>query len=59
MEPNQSEESGKMCSPDDQGEYVSEVGALSFFIQGLSDALTALDTKVMRCDPIRGVHLTT
>ena len=44
MEPNKSEESGEMYSPDDQGEYVHEVGALSFSIQGLSDALTALET---------------
>ena len=44
MEPNKSEESGKMYSPDNQGEYVPKVGALSFSVQGLSDALTALET---------------
>ena len=47
MEPNKSEELGEMYSPDDQGEYVPEVGMLSFSVQGLSDALTALDTEVM------------
>ena len=47
MEPNKSEESGEMYSPDDQGEYMPELGALSFSVQGLSDALTALDTEVM------------
>ena len=44
MEPNKSEESGEMYSPDDQEEYVPEVGMLNFSIQGLSDALTALET---------------
>ena len=44
MEPNKSEESGEMYLPDDQGEYVPEVGMLSFSVQGLSDALTALET---------------
>ena len=47
MEPNKSEESGEMYSPDDQGEYVPKVGTSSFSVQGLSDALTALDTEVM------------
>ena len=44
MEPNKCEESGEMYSPDDQGEYAPEVVMLSFSIQGLSDALTALET---------------
>ena len=30
MESNKGEESGEMYSPDEQGEYVPEVGALSF-----------------------------
>ena len=46
MEPNKGEESGEMYLPDEQGEYVPEVGASSFSVQGLSDALTALDTEV-------------
>ena len=44
MEPNKSEESGEMYSPDNQGEYAPEVGAPSFSIQGLLDSLTALET---------------
>ena len=44
MEPNKSEESGKMYSPDDQGEYTPKVGVLSFSVHGLSDVLMALET---------------
>ena len=44
MEPNKSEESGEMYSPDDQGEYMPEASTLSFSVQGLSDALMALET---------------
>ena len=33
-----------MYLPDDQGKYVPKVGVLSFSVQGLSDALMALDT---------------
>ena len=44
MEPNKSEESDEMYLPDDQGKYVPEVGVPSFSVQGLSDALTALET---------------
>ena len=44
MESNKSEESGEMNLPDDQGEYVPEVGTPSFSVQGLLDALTALET---------------
>ena len=44
MEPNKSDESGEMYSPDNQGEYVPEVGMPSFSIQGLSDALTTLES---------------
>ena len=40
-----------MYSPDDQGEYVPEVGTSSFSVQGLSDALTALDTEVTEVQP--------
>ena len=36
-----------MYSPDDQGEYGTDVGTSSFTVQGLSDALTTLDTGVM------------
>ena len=51
MEPNKGEESGEMYSPDNQGEYMPEGGAPSFSIQGLSDALTALDTVVTVVQP--------
>ena len=44
MEPNKGEESSEMYLPDDQGEYMPKVGTLSFSAQGLSDALTALET---------------
>ena len=43
MEPNKGEESGEMYSPD---EYMPEMGTSSFSVQGLSDALTALDSEV-------------
>ena len=46
MEPNKGEESGEMYSPDEQGEYVPEADMLGFSVQGLPDALTALDTEV-------------
>ena len=51
MEPNKGQESGEMYSPDNQGEYMPEAGTLSFSIQGLSDALTALDTEVTMVQP--------
>ena len=37
-----------MYSPDEQGEYGTAMAASSFTIQGLSDALTALDPKVTK-----------
>ena len=58
MKPNKSEESGEMYSPDDQGEYVPGVGMMSFSVQGLSDALTALETD-RSATPVRGVCPTT
>ena len=51
MEPNKGEESGEMYLPDDQGEYMAKAGVPSFSVQGLSDALTALDTKVIAVQP--------
>ena len=44
MGTNKSEELGEMYSPENQGEYMPKVGMLSFSIQSLSDALTALET---------------
>ena len=51
MELNKGEESGEMYSPDEQGGYVPEVGASSFSVQGLSDALAALDSEVTEVQP--------
>ena len=51
MEPNKGEESSQMYSPDVQGEYMPEAGVLSFSVQGLSDALTALDAEVTAVQP--------
>ena len=45
------EDSGEMYSPDDQGEYVPEVGMQSFSIQSLLDALTSLDFKLTVVQP--------
>ena len=46
MEPNKCEESGEMYLPGNQGEYAPEVGMLSISVQGLSDALTVLETMM-------------
>ena len=51
MEPNKSEESGEMYLPSKQGEYMPKVGTLSFSFQGLSGALTTLET-VTEVQPI-------
>ena len=47
MEPSKGEESGEMYSPDDQGEYMPELGTHNFSVQGLCDALTALESEIM------------
>ena len=39
MDPDRHEDSRKMYSPDDQGEYTSLDETLQFLLQGLSDAL--------------------
>ena len=46
MDHHKGEESGKMYLPDEQGEYGTATTASSFTIQGLSDALMALDPQV-------------
>ena len=51
MEPSKGEESGEMYSPDDQGEYAPKSGAHNFSIQGLSDALMALESEVTVVQP--------
>ena len=53
MEPNRGEESGEMYSPDKQGEYGTDMGMASFAVQGLSDALTTLDTGVMEVTEVQ------
>ena len=40
------ENSGEMYFPDDQGSYLPELGAQNFSVQGLSDALTSLESEV-------------
>ena len=45
MQPNKSEESGKMYLPDDQGEYVPEVDTPSLSVQGLPDALAEVQPQ--------------
>ena len=46
MEPSRGEESGELYSPDHQGEYAPESGIHNFSVQGLSDALMALESEV-------------
>ena len=46
MDHHKGEESSKMYSPDEQGEYGTAMAASSFTVQGLSDALMAMDPKV-------------
>ena len=45
------EDSGEMYSPDNQGEYVPKAGMQNFSIQGLSDALTSLESEVAVVQP--------
>ena len=47
-----------MYSPDNQREYALESGAHNFSVQGLSDALTALESGNSGSTPIRGLCLT-
>ena len=51
MEPSRGEESGQWYSPDDQGEYASDSGMHNFSVQGLSDALMALESRVTVVQP--------
>ena len=45
------EDAGETCSPDEQGEYVPEMGMQNFSIQGLSDALMSLESEVTMVQP--------
>ena len=46
MELTKGDEPGEMYSPDDQGEYVAELGMQNFSVQGLSDTLMSLESEV-------------
>ena len=46
MDHHKGEESSEIYSSDEQGEYGTATAASSFTIQGLSDALMALDPEV-------------
>ena len=46
------EDIGEMYSPDNQGEYVPKSGMQNFSIQGLSDALTSLESEVTVVQPL-------
>ena len=50
MEPSRGEESGKLYSPDDQGEYAPESDAHKFSVQGLS-ALMVFESEVTVVQP--------
>ena len=45
------ENSGEMYVPDNQGDFVPESGMQNFSIQGLSDALTSLESEVTVVQP--------
>ena len=57
MEPNKSEESGKVYLCDNQGKYAPKVGALSFSVQGL--CFNSPGDCNRGTAPIRGVCPTT
>ena len=42
----------EMYSPDDQGEYMPELGTQNFFVQGLSDAGTSLESETTMVQPL-------
>ena len=45
------EDSVEMYSPDEQGKYVPESGMQNFSVQGLSDALTSVESEVTVVQP--------
>ena len=51
MDHHKGEESGEMYSLDEQGEYGTATAASSFTIQGLFNALMALDPEVTEVPP--------
>ena len=46
MEPSRGEESSELYLPNNQGEYMPGSGVHNFSVQGLSDALMALESEV-------------
>ena len=46
------EDIDEMYSPDDQGEYVPKSGMQNFSVQGLSDALTSLESEATVVQPL-------
>ena len=51
MKPSKGEESGEMNSSDDQGDYVPKSGTHNSSIQGMSDALMALESEITMVQP--------
>ena len=52
MELNKGDESGEMYLPENQGEYMPELDMQNFSVQGLSDALTSLESEVTVVQPL-------
>ena len=51
MDSHRGEESGEMCSPDEQGEYTPADGAQAFTVQGLTDTLSGLESEDTVVEP--------
>ena len=51
MDSHHGEESGKMYSPDDQGEYTLADGTQAVTVQGLTDALSGLESEDTVVEP--------
>ena len=51
MDSHRGEESGEMYSPDEQGEYTPVGGAQALTVQGLTDALSALELEDTVVEP--------
>ena len=53
MEPEREEESGKMYSLNESGEYTPHGDVLNFTVQGLRDALTEAESAVTEPPPLQ------
>ena len=51
MDSHRGEESGEMYSPKEQGEYTLEDGTQAFTVQGLTDALSGLESEDTVVEP--------